>query len=88
MTLPDIVKNVPKKIINKIDPDRANLYRIIPHGEASNPKRLLVVVEHGVSGNAKRATEGKYREVVGSNIFVDAEITREEMDEALEKYYP
>ena len=68
------------------------IHRIIPHKEINGPDRLCVAVQWGMSDPDRRRLENNYNAVVGKPsrkaIWVDEEVSPEQMDEALEYYYP
>jgi hypothetical protein len=94
MALPDFLAKVPSGIIKQVDPGLANVHRIIPYKEINGPNRLCVAVPWGMSSFQHRQLEVAYafatreREDKKKTIWVDEEISPEQMDEALEKYYP
>ena len=90
MSLPPFLQNVPNKIIKKIKAEDAWKYRIIPYNLSNDfsPSRLVVALEQKLSSQGAIDLRGRIREATGIIIVPGESLSPNEMDEALDRYYP
>jgi hypothetical protein len=87
MSLPKILLNIPKKVIKNISKDKAYLFRVIPVKEEGG--FVEVCMENVISFRQQGLARARLDSVSGKKIRINSfYLTSEEMDEALEKYYP
>jgi hypothetical protein len=87
MSLPKILLDIPKKVIKNISRERAYLFRVIPIKDEGG--FVEVCIEDNLSFKQQGLFRARLDSVSGKKIRINSfYLTSEEMDEALERYYP